>query len=808
MSVVRCFAVALLSSTCLCAPAFAQSNPANGDIGTVDVQLATPGSTGKGQQGNILPPASVGVQDRPYSNSVVTREGLDNVSPTSNLAQDINKLPGVNAFSRDPSGIFGSGYSIRGFDSTNINLSVNGFSVSDPGTGQVLPHVYIDNENVCSIALGQLASNPTSNSALGAVGGSLDVTSCAPKEEHQATLEHTVGSFGLQKEFVRLDTGRYGYDGAFKTFISFSNTGTDVFAGSGSGSRQHIDAQTVWDIAPGDQITFNTFYNHQMNTFLRSPTLAQYNAQGYQGYGNTPPQVIGTAAQIGAAAAPTSAPGTSAANLYYKDFVEPGIWFGQSATGNFQLADNLKLTVTPHFFYQFSGSTSSYVNYSLVNGVSTAGGPVGVVNPGAPANATNVLAVGLNDSQITSGGINSALAWTVGAQTLTSGVNVERIRQVQQRPLEALNPDGSIPDPWFTDQSAFMKDVNGNVVSQKSWVTNQLIVRPFLADHIELLNKDLKIDAAVQVPVTNRRFENFPSDVNNSYQYYSVSRQFVSILPSLAASYNLTKEHQIFGSVSAGAQVPPSYADENLINPKTGAFLTPGKLVPETSLTFDLGYRYTSKMFGASFDVYHTDFKNRVATLYATDAATASIQPAFVNVGSTTKNGAEAALTINPIDNLHTFVTGSYTRDIINNNITGSDGVTQLATTGKQFFNTPNWVFSAGATYEVGAATYGIQTKYVSSVYSALLNDESIPGYNTVDLSFAYKLKTVALLDPVFHYAKDATFRVIANNIFDKHYLQLTGTGSAGPTLSAALTPPAYYYGSPFSVMASISATY
>ena len=100
---------------------------------------------------------------------------------------------------------------------------------------------------------------------------------------------------------------------------------------------------------------------------------------------------------------------------------------------------------------------------------------------------------------------------------------------------------------------------------------------------------------------------------------------------------------------------------------------------------------------------------------------------------------------------------------------------------------------------------YGnLQAKYIGKRFSTLTNDESVPGYWTVDLNAGYRFGDLGI-------AKNVTIRANISNLFDKRYLALNaGSGSLFTTnaTGTGAAAPSYYIGAPRFASMSIGADF
>jgi iron complex outermembrane receptor protein len=790
---------ALLGGTMLSSVAFAQ------DIGTVDV--AIPGTVATGPQRTSAPvfesPGAITQQDIPAANTTIGREQIQRLPASSNYVQDLQYLPGVNVTSKDPTGIFGGSFSIRGFDLTQINAAVDGISQNDPGTGVTLPQIAIDNENICSIKVQESGFDPKEAPApLGTVGGVIAIHSCAPTDKYGLIYNQSVGSFDSHREFVRFDTGGL-LDNNVKGYVSFSNTATDIFYGYGGGTRQHIDSQWIVNTPYNHTFTLEGFWTLQNQIAQRQITLAQYKANGYEGYGNTPPSpVIGTKDQVAAAAPSPAAITTTANQLYYNSFQNPGLWYSVSGKDEYKPVSNVAITVQPYTWFQFSGTNSSYAAYDLTNGFGTVVQNGQTVTLGKVNNSGQVALVsGQGNSRIYRNGVNSTIDWKLGPQTATLGLTFEDIRQTQMTPYQFILPSGNLASNWY-DPSSIITLANGQEATGRDWLTHTTILTPSLSDDIKLFDDRLSIDPAIRLPIATRDFTNFPADNASAYEFYQEHRSWTGATPAIGISYDINKSNQVFASISRGFELPTNSIDGNVVNPTTGAIVSTGPTKAETSTDYEAGYRYHDSRLNVQATLYHINFYDRISLVPNTSGGFSS--STWLNVGDTRSNGAELSGTVKATDNLSLFATADYNDSRMNNDVLSSDGTTTFATAGKIFYNSPRFQGAAGAVVEVGAAQFMLATKYTGKVYSTLINDQSLSGYNVVNLAFAYDLKKDDRFADATKWANGAVLSLTVQNLLNARYLQLPSSGNTGPQATAGGNPT-YLPGSPLFIGGQIA---
>lgn len=775
-------------------------SPPATDLGTVTVEATKAKQAPKAQPKQVASPGpQVTPQAQPtplpaLGTAALSATTIQQQSATSSYAQNINSIPGVTSYSRDASGLFGGGYSIRGFDSTQVGFSVDGVPLNDSGTFAVIPQVYTDPENLCSVVVTK-GGAATQASQQVAMGGVVDVQSCAPSDNPHAKVGTSFGSNRLRKDFYRIDTGTM-LGGALKGFVSYSKASTDYFAGPGTADRHHVDARFDLRINSQNSITVTGFYNEFVNTFTRTITKAQYEQNGYNwGWSEIrPPKLTGT----------TSPP--------LSNFVENQWELGKhafvSATGKFTPIDGVTLEVKPYVYSQQSGSTSENV---LDRGGATinypkAGDKIGTFLNSGYANFTgNKALLGqMSQSDFDRLGSTIAVSKSVFDHKLTLSYWIERTYQQQRNPFQLLDPaTGRITDIWF--KSNLLLDDKGQVINSRAWdteYTNQVVA---IKDSFFLFDKALKVDLSLRNSISSRTFHNLANGASNranAYLDYEVSRTFQNYLPGIGLTWTVDRHNQFFFNATQNVRVPPNFVDSMLVNTATRKVGQPVDVREERATSYDVGYRHDQRLFTFGSSAFLIDYTDRQA-ITANNDGTLTNTNKYTNIGATQKYGLEADLTVRPLDGLSVLFTASYTKDTIQDDVVAEGGAI-LPTKGKQYFNSPLYMLSAGLQYDKGPWFAFIRTKYTDKVFATLTNDVELPGYFLTDLGMGYRLKETELLKWIPGTPTDGMIKFNVNNVFQQQYLYINPGNSTNVQLTGAGTP-SFYLGAPLSFVTSLS---
>ena len=148
---------------------------------------------------------------RVNTNSPITYSNLSNEEiEDRNLGQDIpvlmNYMPNVVTTSDAGAGVGYTGLRVRGSDATRVNVTINGIPYNDA-----------ESQGTFWVNLGDFASSVenlqlqrgvgTSTNGAGAFGASLNILTDSYKEEAQAEVANSIGSYNTFKHTVKFSTG-------------------------------------------------------------------------------------------------------------------------------------------------------------------------------------------------------------------------------------------------------------------------------------------------------------------------------------------------------------------------------------------------------------------------------------------------------------------------------------------------------------------------------------------------------------------------------------------------------------------------
>ena len=691
-------------------------------------------------------------QDAPQAGSIISRAAIEQKSSLNNAYQAMDLLPGVNTYSYDATGLFGGGIRMRGFNSDQIGVSIDGAPINDAGNFAVFPSELVDLENLEEITVTQ-GSSTTDAPSVGATGGSIGFNTSAPTDQARIRVQQSYGAYNSYKSFLRGDTGYLG-DKRFKAFISVSKAEADKFKGSGSADREHLDFKGVLNLTPGSSITGGFLYNEMLNNNLRTLTLAEIQTLGRKAdFGTVPPQHL---AGVNGTAQVEQIP----SNLYYNLNLNPYRNYLATLKGRFELLPNLQLDVDPYYSYGYGTGGNELRTLAESSATNKLGGGLQDINhDGDTKDTIMIYSAGLTETERP--GVTARLRSQIANHHLMAGYWFEYAHHRRSQPAVRFDASGNSADPWLSNSSVFLLRQNGTPYQGRDFLTLNTSQSFFAQDDIGFLDNKLMLSLGLRYTEIQRDFTNFASEGGGAT--YNIKQTYARPLPSVGLRYQFTDTQQVFINRAENFKAPTDSVFYGLIN--GGSFNNQGQLTgytlksvnvkEEVSTNWDLGYRYTGKNLSLSGSLFYIDYRNRIASAYdpVNNAST------NYNVGASTTQGVELETAYRILSNWSVYGSLTYTDSRMDKNLqTGLNSYE--ATAGKAFPDVPNWMSGAALQYRNGPLSANLSAKYTGKRYSTLVNDETMAGYTLVSFDTAYRL-------PSTGWFKDPTVRFNVYNLLD-----------------------------------------
>ncbi len=280
-------------------------------------------------------------------------------------------------------------------------------------------------------------------------------------------------------------------------------------------------------------------------------------------------------------------------------------------------------------------------------------------------------------------------------------------------------------------------------------------------------------------------------------------RRYNRFLPHLGLTYlPFDKENQFFGSYTQEIAAPRT---DNLYqsvctsnsNPCT-SYTTFTSTKPETSTSYQLGYRYLGENLQAALILWNSQVKNRIVSSFDLDTNTYFDH----NVKGINFSGVDFEFNYKATDELNLYANAGYDHARITSDIPVGGGF--APTTNKQLSETPKWTLRGRVQYAViPELRFAIESEYTSRRNQTEDNNAFVPDYYTVNADVAYDLDKLGLVG--------SSLRLNVDNLFDKHYFGSLGTQTCwtpGTQTSGCTSFPTAYLGSPRTLQLTLTAVY
>ena len=249
-----------------------------------------------------------------------------------------------------------------------------------------------------------------------------------------------------------------------------------------------------------------------------------------------------------------------------------------------------------------------------------------------------------------------------------------------------------------------------------------------------------------------RKIDYTTSGSTSNVEDLTVNKHYSFFNPKAGLNFTLNDKNKIYFSLSRAYREPTRSDFENNIN-----------IQPEELVDYELGWKFNTKKFYFSSNLYYMNYKNQLVLTGALDDVGSPIRK---NSGKSFRKGIELESIFKATNNLEISSNISFSR---NKNIdykTNFDGVlTNWGDTDISF--SPDLVSSIGINFRPKEdINISVLNKFVGEQFMS--NTESVVSklnsYSITDLNFIYSFKRLK------HF-KEIIFTAMINNIFNKEYV-------------------------------------
>jgi iron complex outermembrane receptor protein len=754
------------------------------------------------------------VETLPKSRASVDAEFLATQSSGQNVFQSLNLLPGVSFTNNDPYGSSGGNLRLRGFDGNRVSVTFDGVPLNDTGNYAIYPNQMLDPELISRASV-NLGTTDVDSPTASATGGTINYVTRKPANEFGGVATASIGENNYRRAFLVLDSGAFGPWGT-KAFIAGSYQKYDKWKGPGSLEKKQFNARILQDIGDrGDFVSLAVNYNENRNNNIRSLTLADFRNFGK----NYDFDAVCKPAAVGGVVVPGNC------SNYYGRQVNPSNTGSVRGSALFHLTDNVRLTVDPSFQYVLADGGSQLGTISEGDGRvrGTAGVAKDLNGDGDTLDTVAFFAPSVTNTRRYS--VTSSLIWDINDQhRIRVAYTGDYGRHRQTGEYTTLDAQGNTTNVFggkdghgakvLTSDGSFLRARDRFSIAQlnqaaaeyrgkfmDSRLTVNLGVRaPFFkrelnqfcytqnASSLAGVVSGFSVTCTTQVPnaAAADGSVTFGTSATKFIKPWSATVKYDKVLPNAGASYDLGSAGSVYVSYAEGFSSPRT---DNLYTATlVNGVGTPADTRPETTKTYDIGYRYSNPKFMATAALWKTDYANRIVQSYDPDLGISIDR----NVGDVKAYGLDTQAAWALEEYLTVSASFSYNKSEIQENLRLNAAGNLLALKGKQIVETPKYTFGGRVDWDITDALHlGVQGKFTGDRFSTDLNDEVAPHYTVWDMSVKYDLP----------FAKRTYAQLNVNNLFNETYFgSISSRSNAVSVPGSNGSAPTYYIGAPRTV--------
>lgn len=418
--------------------------------------------------------------------------------------------------------------------------------------------------------------------------------------------------------------------------------------------------------------------------------------------------------------------------------------------------------------------------------------------------------------------LNSSLIWNFTGTNLVQfsyAWDHDNVKQTGEYSL--LQPDGYLHSIWggLPGYGTPIYAADGSIFEKRNRKTVAELDQ-FSLEYIgKYFDNSVRFDIGIRHPYLSRNLKQLcytspPANVyctdnasiaasqNAAFAPFTIETNYNKLLPNVGATWNIDGPHSVFIDYTSALNAP---VNDDLYSIASVGFGTSVYAVgldnvkPETSQTFEGGYRYQIPLINATADVYYEEDNNHIVTSFDQSTNDSIDQ----NVGSVDYHGFEGILGSTLIENLTLIESVAYNHSEYMSDIPYSATLV-VPTKGKVAADTPLWTLAERVAYKFENFAFGVQWKFVDSRFVSLVDDLRVPSYKTFDGDIRWDIgnEGVGWIYPGTY----LQFNIL--NIFDERHI---GSVNVSDTNNASLqyySQPYGYQGAPRTVQVSLRATF
>ena len=233
--------------------------------------------------------------------------------------------------------------------------------------------------------------------------------------------------------------------------------------------------------------------------------------------------------------------------------------------------------------------------------------------------------------------------------------------------------------------------------------------------------------------------------------------------------YVINDQHEVFGDVARNARALIGSATGTSPFSATQAAFEQIKdtIEPETSTSFELGWRFHGDSLEGVVTAYYVEFEDRLLAIQQGSAIIGAFN-ALANVGNVESTGLEAGVNWQINDWLYWYNSASYNDSTYKDDFL--NGTELVEVSGKTVVDAPEFMLNSELGVEMDRFFARLHLKYTGERYYTFLNEGEVDAFTLVNLALGYRL-------PEMGFLKGLTAQLDVNNLTDKSYISTVGSG-------------------------------
>jgi len=726
--------------------------------------------------------------------STLTPETLEILPPGTSIQKALNYLPGVMAQSIDALGVNEQSLSlqVRGYSTTHLGYSLDGMPLGDGAynnyNGLTISRALIsDNLGRADLATGIAGLSIPSTSNL---GGALIYSSRNPAREMGFVASQSFGSEDTQRSFLRLETGEHN---GFSAYVSGQYSEQDLFVNQpqyNTSWGKQLNAKAIYDFGRGRITAFADLSrtNQADDAYLSKDMLARLGPD-WGGYAPNWSAYLGVASCSVASLASRCVAAPSPQKNSDVTFTNGQILRNDDL---YYLSADLDISDTLSVRGQVYSHTDKGAGNNFIAGLS---------NQGTTSTADD-LPVQIRDTRYTIDrqGVLGSATWTLGMHEIEAGFWLEENTSSAARYIHT-----NVTEPFSLAHFISVQPASAQWVQETEWETRQFYVQDTVSLFDDAVTVEFgfkstwsKSDAfarpgiALTAPPATTQFATGSLTAEDNF------------LPQIGVHWQVAPNHELYASYSeniamfqGGFKLGPQSVSQTLWD------LQGATLRPETSQSFDAGYRYVTGPLQVSLAAYHMLFDERLLQ-YNPCPTNQQQNPgcgnSFHNAGGVTSNGVELGALWRATDWLTWYNSVSINETTYDDDLNFCTTTCVLkATAGQQQVDTPKQMVSSIVTLNWQGFSASLAGKYTGERFYTYTNDQGFDAVTTFDLGLSYDFAQLG--------AEGSRFSVNVTNLTDERYASNFDSSVFAPD-DAAGSIVVFHTSAPRQIFATLTVAY